>query len=115
MPLGQIAAWVAFLWLDRPNVEGWRTAGGTITSLVLLAVGRALFDRWLELHRAAGRYCRSVVLVGTEADVDEVSHLLADHPELGYQIAQEIPDDVWEAFEGLVRAGYDRYLIAEPN
>ncbi|HEX5832843.1 MAG TPA: YdcF family protein [Pyrinomonadaceae bacterium] len=35
------------------------------------------------------------------------------YPELGYQIAQEIPDDVWEAFEQLVRAGYDKYLIRE--
>jgi uncharacterized SAM-binding protein YcdF (DUF218 family) len=35
------------------------------------------------------------------------------YPARGFQIAQEIPDDVWEAFEGLVRAGFDRYLIAE--
>jgi uncharacterized SAM-binding protein YcdF (DUF218 family) len=33
------------------------------------------------------------------------------YPALGYQIAQEIPDDVWSAFEGLVLAGYDKYLI----
>jgi uncharacterized SAM-binding protein YcdF (DUF218 family) len=33
------------------------------------------------------------------------------YPDLGYQIAQEIPDEVWSAFEGLVRAGYDKYLI----
>jgi uncharacterized SAM-binding protein YcdF (DUF218 family) len=35
------------------------------------------------------------------------------YPELGYQIAQEIPDDVWDAYEQLVRAGYDKYLIRE--
>ena len=35
------------------------------------------------------------------------------YPELGYQIAQEIPDDVWQAFEQLVDAGYDKYLIRE--
>ena len=35
------------------------------------------------------------------------------YPELGYQIAQEIPDDVWDAFEQLVDAGYDKYLIRE--
>ena len=29
----------------------------------------------------------------------------------GYQIAQEIPDDVWQAFEELVQAGYVRYLV----
>ena len=29
----------------------------------------------------------------------------------GYQIPQDIPDDVWKAFEALVRAGYDKYLV----
>ena len=33
------------------------------------------------------------------------------YPARGWQIAQEIPDDVWSAFEELVRAGYDKYLI----
>lgn len=34
------------------------------------------------------------------------------YPEKGFQIAQEIPPDVWEAYETLVAAGYDRYLTA---
>ena len=33
------------------------------------------------------------------------------YPARGYQIEQDIPDDVWGAFEKLVRAGYDKYLI----
>ena len=33
------------------------------------------------------------------------------YPERGWQIAQEIPPEVWRAFEELVRAGYDKYLI----
>ena len=33
------------------------------------------------------------------------------YPARGFQIEQEIPNDVWEAFEHLVRAGYDKYLI----
>jgi uncharacterized SAM-binding protein YcdF (DUF218 family) len=32
------------------------------------------------------------------------------YPERGFQIAQQIPDDVWHAYESLVAAGYDRYL-----
>jgi uncharacterized SAM-binding protein YcdF (DUF218 family) len=36
------------------------------------------------------------------------------YPELGYQIAQDIPDEIWSAYERLVDAGYDRYLINEP-
>jgi uncharacterized SAM-binding protein YcdF (DUF218 family) len=33
------------------------------------------------------------------------------YPEKGYQIPQEIPEDVWAAYEELVREGYDRHLI----
>ena len=34
------------------------------------------------------------------------------YPDRGFQIYQEIPDEVWSAFEELVNAGYDRHLIA---
>jgi uncharacterized SAM-binding protein YcdF (DUF218 family) len=33
------------------------------------------------------------------------------YPEKGFQIAQDIPDDVWNAYEKLVEAGYDTHLI----
>jgi len=33
------------------------------------------------------------------------------YAEKGFQIHQDIPDDVWHAYEELVRAGYDRHLI----
>lgn len=33
------------------------------------------------------------------------------YPERGFQIPQEIPDEVWAAYEGLVAAGYDKHLI----
>ena len=48
---------------------------------------------------------------------DVVSIMVGDlqrikiYPARGYQIEQEIPEPVWQAFEGLVRAGYDKYLI----
>ena len=35
---------------------------------------------------------------------------IRDYPARGFQIAQEIPADVWEAFEELVRLGYDTHL-----
>jgi uncharacterized SAM-binding protein YcdF (DUF218 family) len=36
------------------------------------------------------------------------------YPRKGFQIEQEIPDDVWNAFNALVDAGYDRHLV-EPR
>jgi hypothetical protein len=33
------------------------------------------------------------------------------YPEKGFQIHQDIPDDVWQAYEELVRAGFDTHLL----
>ena len=33
------------------------------------------------------------------------------YPEKGFQIHQEIPEDVWQAFEELVKLGYTRHLV----
>ena len=38
---------------------------------------------------------------------------IREYPARGFQIPQEIPDDVWDAYEQLVRAGYDRHLMQE--
>jgi uncharacterized SAM-binding protein YcdF (DUF218 family) len=37
------------------------------------------------------------------------------YSEKGFQIPQEIPDEVWAAYEALVGAGYDRHLITDPS
>ena len=48
---------------------------------------------------------------------DVVSIMVGDlqrikiYPARGFQIEQDIPDHVWHAFERLVHAGYDKYLI----
>lgn len=35
------------------------------------------------------------------------------YPAMGFQVPQEIPPDVWAAYEELVRAGFTRYLIRD--
>lgn len=37
---------------------------------------------------------------------------ISRYPALGFQIAQDIPAEVWQAFEKLVALGYDKHLIA---
>lgn len=36
---------------------------------------------------------------------------IKEYPKKGFQIKQDIPDDVWEAYEYLVTEGYDQRLI----
>jgi hypothetical protein len=38
---------------------------------------------------------------------------IREYPARGFQIPQDIPDDVWDAYEQLVRAGYDRHLMKD--
>jgi uncharacterized SAM-binding protein YcdF (DUF218 family) len=53
-----------------------------------------------------------------ELSADEVISIMVGdlqrikvYAEKGYQIPQEIPSEVWSAYEELVRAGYNRHLI----
>ena len=36
---------------------------------------------------------------------------IREYPQKGFQIPQEIPQDVWDAYEALVAAGYNQHLI----
>jgi uncharacterized SAM-binding protein YcdF (DUF218 family) len=36
---------------------------------------------------------------------------IREYPARGFQIPQDIPDDVWDAYNELVRGGYDRHLL----
>jgi uncharacterized SAM-binding protein YcdF (DUF218 family) len=37
---------------------------------------------------------------------------IREYPARGFQVPQDIPDDVWAAYQALVAAGYDRHLVA---
>jgi ribosome-binding factor A len=36
---------------------------------------------------------------------------IREYPKLGFQIEQEIPDDVWQAGQELLKLGYDKYKL----
>jgi uncharacterized SAM-binding protein YcdF (DUF218 family) len=40
---------------------------------------------------------------------------IREYPDMGYQIEQEIPDEVGKAYEELVNAGYTQHLMASAN
>jgi uncharacterized SAM-binding protein YcdF (DUF218 family) len=56
---------------------------------------------------------------GSLSPADVISIMVGDlqrireYPARGFQIEQPIPDDVWDAYLELVRAGYDKYLLRE--
>jgi uncharacterized SAM-binding protein YcdF (DUF218 family) len=55
-----------------------------------------------------------------EIPMERVIHIMVGdlqrikmYPEKGFQVYQEIPPDVWEAFEQLVVLGFDKHLMKE--
>jgi uncharacterized SAM-binding protein YcdF (DUF218 family) len=73
---------------------------------VIVTSPRLSLDEYLE------RYSHETL--STE---DVISIMIGDlqrihlYPEKGFQIPQEIPADVWHAYDELVKAGYDKHLI----
>lgn len=73
---------------------------------VMVTSPQASFDEYLRRYSNAALTSDDVIgiMVG---DLQRIRL----YPEKGFQIAQEIPDEVWQAYEELVKAGYDKYLI----
>jgi uncharacterized SAM-binding protein YcdF (DUF218 family) len=67
---------------------------------------RVTFDEYLNAYSNKALSSDDVVAIMV-GDLQRVRV----YPSKGFQIAQDIPDDVWQAFEELVEAGYDKYLI----
>ena len=99
----------SFIVVQKPYME--RRSYATFRKLwpdkdVVVTSPRASFDDYLLTHSNA-----------TLSSDDVISIMVGDlqrirvYPMRGFQIPQEIPADVWSAYEALVAAGYDRHLV----
>jgi uncharacterized SAM-binding protein YcdF (DUF218 family) len=73
---------------------------------VLVTSPQVSFDDYLANYSNASLSVDDVISIMV-GDLQRVR----EYPARGFQIAQDIPDDVWTAYEELVRAGFDRHLI----
>jgi uncharacterized SAM-binding protein YcdF (DUF218 family) len=100
-----------FIVVQKPYME--RRAYATFKKLwpdkdLVVTSPRASFDEYVR------RYSNEAL-----SPDDVVGIMVGDlqrirlYPEKGFQIHQDIPDDVWDAYEELVKAGYTKYLIPE--
>ena len=98
-----------FILVQKPYME--RRSYATFKKLwpekeALVTSPRASFEEYLR------RYSNESL-----SSDDVVSIMVGDlqrirlYPARGFQIPQDIPDEIWDAFEELVAAGYDRHLI----
>ncbi|MEJ7617761.1 MAG: YdcF family protein [Pyrinomonadaceae bacterium] len=74
---------------------------------VVVTSPQVSFDEYLEKysHKELSADAVISIMVG---DLQRIKL----YPEKGFQIHQEIPQEVWAAYKELVKAGYDKYLIS---
>ena len=76
---------------------------------VVVTSPQASFEEYLARYSNASLSAEDVISIMV-GDLQRIR----EYPRLGFQIEQEIPDEVWAAYRALVAAGYDRHLIAAP-
>lgn len=100
-----------FILVQKPYME--RRSYATFRKLwpekeVRVTSPRVTFEEYLR------RYSNAALSAG-----DVISIMVGDlqrirvYPSRGFQIAQEIPDEVARAYDALVAAGYDRHLVRD--
>jgi uncharacterized SAM-binding protein YcdF (DUF218 family) len=98
-----------FILVQKPYME--RRSFATFRKLwpekeVVVTSPQVSFDEYLD-HFASRELSRDEVISIMVGDLQRIKF----YPEKGFQIYQEIPHDVWAAYEELVQAGYDQRLI----
>lgn len=99
-----------FIVVQKPYME--RRSYATFSKVwprkeVIVTSPQMSFDEYL------ARYSNEALTAG-----DVISIMVGDlqrirvYPEKGFQVPQEIPEDVWRAYEELIAAGYNRHLVA---
>jgi uncharacterized SAM-binding protein YcdF (DUF218 family) len=99
-----------FILVQKPYME--RRSFATFKKLwpakeVIVTSPQASFDEYIQTYTNKDLSCDQVISIMV-GDLQRIKL----YPEKGFQIYQEIPPDVWAAYEELVGAGYDQRLIS---
>lgn len=98
-----------FILIQKPYME--RRSFATFKKLwpekeVVVTSPQVSFDEYLNSYASKDLSSDDVISIMV-GDLQRIKL----YPEKGFQIYQEIPDDVWAAYEVLVQAGYNQRLI----
>ncbi|MDQ3819424.1 MAG: YdcF family protein [Acidobacteriota bacterium] len=98
-----------FILVQKPYME--RRSFSTFRKVwpekeVLVTSPQVSFDEYLEVY-ANKELSKEDVISIMVGDLQRIKL----YPKKGFQIHQDIPDEVWSAYEELVKAGYNRHLV----
>jgi uncharacterized SAM-binding protein YcdF (DUF218 family) len=104
---------LTFILVQKPYME--RRSYATFKQMwpekeVIVTSPQVTFDEYLEKY-SNQKLSPDVVISIMVGDLDRIRL----YPEMGFQIEQEIPNEVWSAYEQLVAAGYDKHLVGRSS
>jgi exopolysaccharide biosynthesis polyprenyl glycosylphosphotransferase len=70
-----------------PRDHAWLAVAAVALTFFTLAAERSVYRAWIRSLRRKGRCLRRVVVVGSAADIEVMVSLVADFPELGYEVS----------------------------
>jgi uncharacterized SAM-binding protein YcdF (DUF218 family) len=99
----------SFIVVQKPYME--RRSYATFRKVwpekeVIVTSPRVSFDEYLRRYSNAALSADDVVSIMV-GDLQRIRL----YPDRGFQVPQDIPDDVWSAYEALVAAGYNHHLV----
>ena len=101
----------SFIVVQKPYME--RRSYATFRKVwpeknVIVTSPRASLDEYLSAYSNDALSVDDVISIMV-GDLQRIR----EYPARGFQIPQDIPADVWDAYQQLVRAGYDRHLMKD--
>ncbi len=85
--VGIVAGATAYAIGLLPRDHAWLAVVAVALTFFTLAAGRSVYRAWLRNLRRNGRCLRRVLVVGSAADIAVMVSLVADFPELGYEVS----------------------------
>ena len=86
---------VLVLLADRVTHYDWlvrETIIASVVCFVLLCIVRSIFRAWLASARQQGRYCRRIVIIGTDDEAVRLINLFQTHRDLGLTVVGIVGD-----------------------
>jgi exopolysaccharide biosynthesis polyprenyl glycosylphosphotransferase len=86
---------VLVLLADRVSHYDWlvrQTIIASVGCFVLLCIVRSIFRAWLASARQQGRYCRRIVIIGTDDEAVRLINLFQTHRDLGLTVVGIVGD-----------------------
>lgn len=89
-------------YMERRTYATFKKQWPDVTTQILVTSPKMSFEEYV-----CGEVSKDLIINVMVGDLQRIH----EYPKIGFQIKQEIPNNVWDAYKALVAAGYTKHLI----